>query len=140
MIWAAYWTLNIVDERESIIGLTLNFLFALPLTASLCFVLSELSINYHGALAAIYVGLIEMAIAFILWSIALNTTTNASRVSNLIFLSPCLSLIIINQVLGEAIMTQTIIGLMLIFCGLIYQQHAHAGTKKELEKSPSDLR
>ena len=126
MIWAGYWTLNIADKREPVIGLTLNFLVALPLSASLCTAFTEFSINCKGALAATYVGLIEMAIAFVLWSIALKTTDNASRVSNLIFLSPFLSLIIINQVLGEAILPATLIGLALIVGGLIYQQHAHS--------------
>lgn len=129
VIWAGYWTLNIVDERESIIGLTLNFTVALPVTGSICAVFSDLSINNTGLLAATYVGFIEMAIAFVLWSIALKTTENASRVSNLIFLSPLLSLIIINKLLGEAIMPQTVIGLVLIFCGLIYQQRAHSQSK-----------
>ena len=126
MIWAGYWTLNIADKREPVIGLTLNFLVALPLSASLCTAFTQFSINYKGALAATYVGLIEMAIAFVFWSIALKTTDNASRVSNLIFLSPFLSLIIINQVLGEAILPATLIGLALIVGGLIYQQHAHS--------------
>ena len=130
VIWAGYWTVNIADERDSTIGLTLNFLVALPVTGLLCATFSELSISYKGILAATYVGLIEMAIAFVLWSIALKSTANASRVSNLIFLSPFLSLIIINQILDEAIMPHTVLGLILIFCGLIYQQSAHTQTKE----------
>lgn len=31
LIWASYWLFNTKDERPSVVGLTLNFLFALPL-------------------------------------------------------------------------------------------------------------
>jgi drug/metabolite transporter (DMT)-like permease len=124
-VWAGYWTLNIRDERAPIIGLCLNFVVALPVTFILCLLFSTLSIPARGFLGAAYVGLMEMAIAFLFWSSALRLTENASRVSNLIFLAPFVSLIIINQVLGEQIYSTTVIGLALIVAGLLYQQYVH---------------
>ena len=137
IIWAAYWTINIADKREPVVGLCLNFLVALPVSFLLCLTLSDLQVSPAGFTAAIYVGLIEMAIAFVLWSVALNLTTNASRIGNLIFLSPFLSLIIINQILGEALLTSTFIGLFLIIGGLLYQQFEHHAADR-LESSTND--
>lgn len=139
VIWAGYWTLNIADKRDPIAGLTLNFLIALPISALICLLFSGFEISVRGAIAATYVGLVEMAIAFVLWSLALKLTTNASRISNLIFLSPFLSLVIINKVLGEEIFATTLVGLVLIIGGLLYQQYTHRRLDA-LENADIDLR
>ncbi|MFZ8977477.1 MAG: DMT family transporter [Pseudohongiellaceae bacterium] len=125
VIWAGYWTLNVADKRESLNGLCLNFLLALPLSLLACLLFSDLNVTMKGVGGAIYVGLVEMAIAFLLWSRALKLTTNAARVSNLIFLAPFVSLVIINQLLGEPLFVTTFIGLVLIISGLLYQQAMH---------------
>ena len=121
LIWASYWIANIRDPRDPVIGLCLNFLAALPMTLLLCLVFSTLPTS--GLAAAIYVGLMEMAIAFLFWSAALRLTNNASRVSNLIFLSPFISLAIINRVLGESIHLATLVGLAVIIAALLWQQY-----------------
>ena len=123
LVWAGYWIANIRDPREPATGLCLNFLAALPVTLALCLIFSEIPMSAKGLAATVYVGLAEMAIAFLFWSAALRLTTNASRVSNLIFLSPFVSLVIINQVLGEEIHTTTLAGLMMIVSALLYQQY-----------------
>ncbi len=125
VIWAGYWTLNVADKRESLNGLCLNFLLALPLSLLACLLFSDLNVTMKGVGGALYVGLVEMAIAFLLWSRALKLTTNAARVSNLIFLAPFVSLVIINQLLGEPLFITTFIGLVLIISGLLYQQAMH---------------
>ena len=125
VIWAGYWTLNVADKRESLNGLCLNFLLALPLSLLACLLFSDLNVTMKGVGGAIYIGLVEMAIAFLLWSRALKLTTNAARVSNLIFLAPFVSLVIINQLLGEPLFVTTFIGLVLIISGLLYQQAMH---------------
>ena len=125
VIWAGYWTLNVADKRNSLNGLCLNFLLALPLSLLACLLFSDLAVTMKGVGGAIYIGLVEMAIAFLLWSRALKLTTNAARVSNLIFLAPFVSLVIINQLLGEPLFITTFIGLVLIISGLLYQQAMH---------------
>ncbi|MDA1302428.1 MAG: EamA family transporter, partial [Proteobacteria bacterium] len=80
-------------------------------------------ISGSGLAGAVYIGLIEMSLAFLAWSHALRRSVNTSRVNNLIFLSPFISLILINQVLGEAIYPTTFLGLGLIVGGLGYQQY-----------------
>lgn len=126
VIWATYWTINIRDAREPLAGLTVNFVIALPITALICFSTSDFGISAEGLMAAGYVGLVEMALGFVMWSTALKLSSNASRVSNLIFLSPIVSLLLIAGVLGEAIQVSTVFGLALILGGLLGQQWGHA--------------
>lgn len=123
IIWASYWLLNIRDTREPTTALCLNFMAALPMTAVACFVFSDpMDVSTWGVLGAIYVGLFEMGLAFLLWSHALKLAENTSRVGNLIFLAPFLSLLLINRVLGEMLYITTWAGLCLIIAGLVLQQ------------------
>jgi len=52
----------------------------------------------------------------------MKLTDNTARISNLIFLSPFLSLIFIHFLLGEDILPSTFIGLILIVAGLFCQR------------------
>jgi hypothetical protein len=52
----------------------------------------------------------------------LRLAENTSRVSNLIFLSPFLSLILIHFILGEPIYSTTYLGLVVIVAGLLLQK------------------
>ena len=124
-VWAAYWILNIKDGREPMVGLCLNFLVALPVTAAGCYVFSDFEMPFNGVLAASYVGVAEMAAGFLFWSTALKLSNNASRVSNLVFLSPFISLVFIHFILKEPVTIVTLAGLMLIVAGLICQQLVH---------------
>lgn len=122
IIWAGYWLLNTKDKRPSLIGLTLNFAFALPLITIYAGATGELSYwNQDGILAAVYVGLFEMGLSFVLWNKALKLTSNTSQVANLIFLSPLLSIIWLSQFAGEPILHSTLIGLACILTGLFIQ-------------------
>jgi drug/metabolite transporter (DMT)-like permease len=124
-VWAAYWILNVKDGREPMVGLCLNFLVALPVTAFGCYVFSDFEVPVEGLLAASYVGLAEMAAGFLFWSAALKLSNNASRVSNLIFLSPFISLVFIHFILEEPVTAATLAGLVLIVAGLVTQQLVH---------------
>ena len=68
--------------------------------------------------AALYTGVFEMGITFILWGMALNLATNKVALAQITYLSPALSLILIHFVLGENISSLTLIGLALIIGGL----------------------
>ena len=82
--------------------------------------------SLRGIAAGVYVGLFEMGVTWMLWAGALRSASNASRVGNLIFLSPLLSLVLISQVLGEAIHPATLLGLALIVPGIVLQQRGAA--------------
>lgn len=123
LVWAGYWILNIKDARDPVIGLFLNFLVSLPLVILACAFFSDFRIPTDtGFFSAIYIGLFEMSMAFLSWSLALKLTDNTSKVSNLIFLSPFLSLVLVHYVLGEEIYSTTYAGLVLIVSGLILQR------------------
>ena len=76
----------------------------------------------EGLAAAIYVGLFEMGVTFLLWSAALKNASRVARVGNLIFLAPFMSLVFIQLVLGEDIHPATLLGLFLIVPSALYQQ------------------
>jgi len=123
LIWASYWILATRDRRDPVVGLFLNFLFGLPVIALACVLTTGFSLPSTTALAAaVYVGVFEMGIAFVLWSFAMKKAENTSKVSNLIFISPFLSLVFIHFILGEDILMSTYGGLALIVSGLWLQQ------------------
>ncbi|MEP0201214.1 MAG: DMT family transporter [Halioglobus sp.] len=123
VVWALYWIASTRNTRDPIVSLCVNFLVAAPLAVILCAIFSDLSVaNWRGLLPAVYVGLFEMGITFVLWSLALRYASGVSRVGNLIFLSPLLSLVFIATILGESIHPATLIGLALIIPGVLLQQ------------------
>lgn len=126
LVWAGYWILATRDTRDPVVGLFLNFLFGLPVIALVCWQTAGLDFIGQGLggslAAAVYVGVFEMGIAFVLWSRAMKKAENTSKVSNLIFISPFLSLVFIYFILGERILPSTYVGLVLIIGGLWLQQ------------------
>lgn len=123
VLWASYWIASVKHRGDATVSLCLNFLLATPMCLLLCLAFSRLLLpNWQGLAGAVYVGLFEMGVTFMLWSAALKTATRVTRVGNLIFLSPFLSLVFIQWVLGEQVHPATLIGLCLIVPAALYQQ------------------
>lgn len=123
VLWAGYWLFNTRDRREPVLGLTLNFLFALPLAWLWCLGHGELgAVAWQGIAGAAYVGALEMGFTFVLWLAAMKLTSSTARIANLIFLAPLLSLLLIYLLIGEQILPSTLNGLALILGGLILQK------------------
>jgi len=123
VIWSLFWILSVLDKRDEIFKLFWNFAFGIVylfLTA-LLFTDFELP-NPKGIPAAIYIGLFELGITYILWMKAMQLSENNAKMGNLTFLSPFLSLIFIHFILGETIFVTTFIGLAFIISGIWYQQ------------------
>jgi drug/metabolite transporter (DMT)-like permease len=124
VIWALYWILNLKDKRDDQVRLLTNFLFASIFITLWCLCTGEIkTISKSGILPAVYAGLFEMGITFVLWIKALQYATSTARVSNLIFLTPFISLIFIHFVLQEKIFFTSIAGLVLIIAGIFIQQY-----------------
>jgi drug/metabolite transporter (DMT)-like permease len=126
ILWALYWIYNTRDHRDPVIGLFLNFCFALPLIG--IFVLATVGlrrIEPMGLLGAAYIGFFEMGISYVLWLKAMKLSTNTARIANLIFISPFLSLFFIHFLVGEEILPSTLVGLVCIVIGLILQGRAN---------------
>ena len=128
VIWALYWIYNTRDARDPIVRLFLNFAFSLPLAGGCCLLIAGWSLpDWPGLLGAAYVGLFEMGLTYALWQMALRHAENTAKVSNLIFISPFCSLVLIHFALGEAILPSTLVGLLCIVAGLLYQQFGPEG-------------
>lgn len=122
LVWASYWILNIKDKGDRLIKLLLNFLFGTIYISVIFFYENNFNFIFLNIFPAIYIGLFEMSIAFFFWLSALHYSQSTVKISNLIYLSPFLSLIFINLVLGERILISTFFGLLLIISGIIIQQ------------------
>lgn len=123
LIWAIYWILNTKNTTDPIVSLVLCFSVGTPIIAIVMTLQQQWLVpNLYGLLGAVYVGLFEMGITFVLWLYALKKATNTSQLSMLIFISPFLSLFFISTFLGETIDPATVVGLCLIVIGLIMQQ------------------
>jgi len=121
LVWALYWIFNTKDPRDPVIGLLLNFICSLPMIAVYMFFTGGWKIQLPGLIGAVYVGIFEMGVTYVLWLKALKTTTNTARIANLIFISPFLSLVMIHFFVGEEILKSTLIGLVFIIGGLLVQ-------------------
>lgn len=124
-IWAIYWIINMKNPMPDTEKLFIGFLTAFPLL----FVVLVLNggtnhlPKWQGLAGSIYVGLFEMGITFIVWLSALKKSQTTAHISNLIFLSPFLSLIYIHFLVGEEILLSTIAGLALIIAGIFLHHY-----------------
>ncbi|EJN6959659.1 TPA: DMT family transporter [Photobacterium damselae] len=131
LLWALYWIINTKNSADPVLGVLLGFLLSLPFSLGLSFAIDTWhSVPWQGWLAVSYVGLFEMGITFVLWLSALKLTTNTAKISNLIFISPFISLLLLATIIGETIAPSTIIGLGLIIVGLMIQQLKSSKQKK----------
>ncbi|WGL16888.1 DMT family transporter [Microbulbifer bruguierae] len=129
VIWSCYWLLNTRIGGNAAVNLLLTFCCGLPwlIVAVLWQGIGQDDWQWPpaaGWLGALYVGLFEMGIAFLLWQGALLSCDNTARISNFIYLSPPLSLLLIALLVGEKIHVATIAGLGLILLGVAVQQGA----------------
>ncbi|MFE8070938.1 DMT family transporter [Marinobacteraceae bacterium S3BR75-40.1] len=123
LVWALYWIANTRDSRDPVLGLFLNFLFAWPVIVAICLGIDGWPEAGAASMsAAVYVGVCEMGVAFVLWLMAMKRAEQTAQISNLIFISPFLSLVFIHFLVGEAILASTYVGLVLIVSGLLLQR------------------
>lgn len=124
LIWALYWLFSTRDHRHPVVGLMVNFAFAIPLLAVINLSAGNVLLpNWPGVLAAAYVGVFEMGLAFVCWLQAMRLTRKTASISNLIFLSPFISLVLIYLLLGETIYPSTLVGLSTILAGVFLQRY-----------------
>lgn len=123
-LWATFWILNKKSNHiDNVFALFLSFLFGtLFLLFGLLFVDVHL-VSLKGLMSSIYIGLFEMAIPFIFFGLALKRTDNPALINQLCYLSPFISLFIIQSVLGEEIYLTTFIGLALIIGGILFNEY-----------------
>ena len=125
IFWALFWIINVKDPTDAVIKLFLSFAFGLIyITIYLVFTKGFSPPPLRGLAGAVYLGLFEMGITFVLWLMALKHSATTAKVSNLVYISPFISLFFIRFAVGETILISTILGLMLIVGGILLQQYA----------------
>lgn len=135
--WASFWIINMKDTREAIVKMFVNFAFgALYILSWNIYKQNIILPPIQGLGGAIYIGVFEMGLTFVLWLTALKLSTHTARVSNLVFISPFISLILVSIFVGEKILLSTVIGLAIIVSGIVIQQYSQWREKRsELVKS-----
>lgn len=130
VVWSLYWIYNTKINVNPVVGLFSNFLIAMPLVFIYYIYMEDFVIpDLKGLMGAVYIGLFEMSITFMFWLNAMKLTQSTSKIANLIFIAPFLSLIFIYFLVGEKILLATVVGLVLIVIGLLIQQ-SHLIKKK----------
>lgn len=123
-VWALFWIYNVRDtERDEVSKLFLNFCFATVF--GLCvgmFSPDFWKMPVKGVMASAYIGAFEMGITFVLWLKAMSYAENTARLGNIIYLVPFVALFFIKLVLDETIYWTTIVGLVFIISGIVFQQ------------------
>lgn len=133
-VWAIYWLLNTRDKYDPVLKLTASFLFGFLYILVFQLISAEIVFPPQAALPAIvYIGLFEMGITFVVWLTALKLAASAARISNLIYITPFLSLLALHLIIGENIFISTFAGLVLIVTGILIQE-VYTGKKNSLKK------
>lgn len=123
VFWAAYWLMNMKDKREEVAKLLINFIFGFSYVLLYLLISGTvIDMNPRGAAGSLYVGLFEMGLTYVLWLKALKLSSTTAKVSNLVYISPFLSLVFISIAVGEIIYWYTAAGLVLIVGGIILQR------------------
>ncbi len=123
-VWALYWVYGTKDTRDAISRLCVNFVFGFVFVAVYMFAFSSPSlVGAEGLTGSLYVGAFEMGITYVVWLYALRLSRTTAQVSNLIYLTPFLSLVVVHFVVGEQIFGSTVAGLILIVSGILLQHY-----------------
>jgi drug/metabolite transporter (DMT)-like permease len=78
-------------------------------------------INAYQLIGLLWLGVFSASFSFVFWFLALKYGDTA-KMSNIIFLTPFISLIYIYFLLGEKILLSSVIGLIIIVIGIIIQK------------------
>jgi drug/metabolite transporter (DMT)-like permease len=123
VIWSFFWIVNIRDKRDEVIKLFLNFSFGFIYILLTALVMNILKVPpWQALIGALYIGIFEMGIAYVFWLKGLQLSSTTAKVSNLLFLAPFISLILINLIVGEHLLWSTLAGLVFVVIGIVLQR------------------
>jgi len=123
LIWSFYWIYNVKKGMDETLQLLLNFFFAALYITIFILIFNDLrNLDLTGITLAVYAGIFEMGITFILWIRAMKYTASNDKISNLVYIAPFLSLIFIHYFVGETIYVTSLIGLSLIVLGILVEK------------------
>ena len=123
VIWALFWLFNMKDQRDAAVKLCLNFFFSLIFVLLLALFTGRFPTSWtFGMSAAVYVGIFEMGVTFVLWLNALKFARSTAQMGNIIYLTPFVALFFVHLILHEYIYYTTFIGLVFIIIGILIQR------------------
>jgi len=122
IIWASFWTLNLVDKRSESIKLLSAFIYGTIIIFFYVLLFDSFQFqNIQYLLGSTYIGLFEMGITFFLWMTGLQLSSNRAKTATLAYLSPFISMIFISIILGEKLFLSSVLGLFFIVGGILFQ-------------------
>ena len=123
VLWALYFVLNVRDKRDETVKLFTNFAFGSVYIIIAMIINGSFheQISLRGAAASVYIGVFEMGITFWLWLRALQLAPTSDKISNLIFFTPFISLILLHFIIDEPVYYTTPVGLIIIICSVLFQ-------------------
>ena len=108
---------------DETLQLLLNFFFAALYITIFILIFNDFrNLDLTGITLAVYAGIFEMGITFILWIRAMKYTASNDKISNLVYIAPFLSLIFIHYFVGETIYVTSLISLSLIVIGILVEK------------------
>ena len=131
IIWALFWLINAREKTDPVVKLFWGFTFGVIFTLLFSPLLGPIELpGLRTIIPLFYIGLFEMGVTFVLWLTALQLSSSAARLSNLIYLSPFLSLLFLRLVIGEPIYPATIVGLVIIVCSILVQERFSSSSQE----------
>jgi drug/metabolite transporter (DMT)-like permease len=123
LIWSFFWIVNMRDKRDEVVKLFLNFLFGFLYMLVTAIIMDIVVIPDWQAIAGVlYIGVFEMGVAYVFWLKGLQLSSTTAKVSNLLFIAPFISLVLINLIVGEQLLWTTLAGLGFITVGIVLQK------------------
>lgn len=123
IFWSLFWIFSVKDKRDELVKLLLNFGFGFVYTlVYLLFTNGFRPPTFYGLAGSVYIGIFEMGLTFTLWLMAMKYATTTAKISNLVYISPFISLIFIRYAVGETILLATVVGLVFIVSGILIQK------------------
>ena len=123
VIWSIYWIYNVKKGLDENLQLLLNFFFAsIYITLFVLFFNDFRNLDITGTGLAVYAGIFEMGVTFVLWIKAMKLTASNDKISNLVYIAPFFSLVFIHYFVGETIYVTSLIGLTLIVLGILVEK------------------
>ena len=90
LIWSLYWIFSARDKRDRIVVLSWNFIFGLIFLLGYSFFEAgafTFPLSGEAFWSAIYVGLFELGVTYVIWIYALHKSENNAVTGNFVFLS-----------------------------------------------------
>ncbi|MCM1029230.1 MAG: DMT family transporter [Pseudoflavonifractor sp.] len=125
-LWAVYWIINerVGMEMDESVKLFVSFAIASVVLLAVMPFTDATFASIDGLWASVYIGVFEMGVPFLFFSMALRMATNVAIVNQMCYIAPFLSLFFISMVVGESIVAFTYVGLALIIVGVVYNKYA----------------